>query len=113
MKKKKVKKKVNQKEGFINGKIYHVEFLDHCLCGGDIDIKKVYCETYGRVLDQDDEVLLMTFWDLPSHDMKTRMGNQERMVILKSAIRNYQLVPDLPKRSAIDLEINPRNRELA
>ena len=104
------KSKVKKKEKLINGKVYHIEFLDHCLCGGEVEIKKIYCETFGRVLAQDDDVLLMTFWDLPSHDMKTSVNNQERRLIIKSTIRNYQEIGEFTKRTEEDLSLDLENR---
>ena len=63
--------------------LYMIDFLDHSI-GTE---ENVMCRAVGWVVEESEDFLILCHWDLLVEDQEMRKDNQEKVKILKSAIR--------------------------
>ena len=79
---------------FIEKRIYHLEFLDHC----SGEHKKCYHQVLGMLVRQDDEYLYLTPWWWDTDNKEDFNENMEKYTVLKSTIKRKRTVKPFAKR---------------
>lgn len=76
------------KTNFKMGKIYRIEFLDHC-----IGKKLLLCEVVGRVIRQNKDEVVLSYWNIIDPDGEEyKEDNHEPVAIAKSTIKRKRVL---------------------
>jgi hypothetical protein len=72
------------------GMVVLVEFLDHCEGGS----RPIACRAYGKLVDVDRRHLTVCPWETLAEDSATRRLNDERYVIVRSAVSRVAVLAE-------------------
>jgi hypothetical protein len=65
------------------GQIVSIEFLDHCAGGS----KPIVCRVYGKITSISKKHVEVITWETIGEDKATTLLNDERFIIVRSAIK--------------------------
>jgi len=79
---------ISMKIEFKEDVVYRVVFYDHCMNDDD----SITCEVFGRVIRQDDNVVVLSWWNILNSNVETRDNNREQVTIVKSTIKSKRVI---------------------